>query len=111
MTTARKKAGPPGGIGSPEYKAAQEGKNKAMAAALAALPMAKRTRGRPVTTGTTPAKDRKAKERATATEQGGGRLHVMLTAEGARHLRAIMEDRGLNKTEAVDFALARGNGC
>ena len=25
-------------------------------------------RGRPVTTGTTPAKDRKAKERATATE-------------------------------------------
>lgn len=67
-------------------------------------------RGRPVTTGTTPAKVRKAKSRATATQEGGERLHVMLTAEGARHLREIMKDRGLNKTEAVDFALARGGG-
>lgn len=88
---------------------AEDAKNSRMRAMLDALPMAPK-RGRPITTGTTPAKDRKAKERATAAEQGGERLHVMLTPEGARNLRQIMQDRGLNKTEAVDFALARGNG-
>lgn len=67
-------------------------------------------RGRPVTTGTTPAKVRKAKSRAIATQEGGKRLHVMLTAEGARHLQEIMKDRSISQTEAVHFALARGAG-
>ncbi len=66
-----------------------------------------RKRGRPITTGTTPAKQRKAKSRATATQEGGERLHVMLTAEGARHLRQIMADNGMTKTEAVHDALER----
>jgi hypothetical protein len=88
---------------------AENAKNLRMRAILDALPMAPK-RGRPVTTGTTPAKVRKANSRAAATQEGGERLHVMLTPEGARHLRDIMKDRGLNKTEAVDFALARGSG-
>ena len=65
-------------------------------------------RGRPITTGTTPAKDRKAKERATAAKAGGKRLHVMLTPEGAQHLQRIMDDHDVGLTRAVHIALERG---
>lgn len=73
---------------------------------MAAIPK----RGRPVTTGTTPSKDRAAKSRSNRSEAGGKRLSVNLTPEGARHLREIMEDRQISQTEAVHFALARGSG-
>ncbi len=68
-----------------------------------------RKRGRPITTGTTPAKDRKAKERAAAAANGGKRLHVLLTPEGARHLRQIMDDNDVDLTRAVHIALERGS--
>lgn len=83
----------------------QEWTAKAIATAEAAAPK----RGRPVTTGTTPAKERKAKERAAATQQGGKRLHIMLTAEGARHLQQIMDDHDATQTRAVHIALERGH--
>jgi len=61
-----------------------------------------RKRGRPVTTGTTPAKDRKAKERATTAEAGGGRLNIKLTPQGAADLAAIQAKHpGMTKTEVI----------
>lgn len=63
-------------------------------------------RGRPVTTGTTPAKDRKAKERATATEQGGGRLNINLTPLAAGDLAALQARwPSMTKTQIVNSAL------
>lgn len=65
-----------------------------------------RPRGRPVTTGTTPAKDRKAKERATATEQGGGRLNINLTPLAAEDLAALQARwPSMTKTQIVNSAL------
>lgn len=68
----------------------------------------KAKRGRPVTTGTTPAKDRKAKERANLVTAGGRRLNVNLTPAGAQHLQQIMDDNEVGVTEAVHIALERG---
>lgn len=63
-------------------------------------------RGRPVTTGTTPAKDRKAKERANRATAGGERLNINLTPQGAADLAAIQADNpDLSKTEVVHAAL------
>ena len=63
-------------------------------------------RGRPVTTGTTPAKDRKAKERATRAQAGCKRLNINLTPQAAEDLAAIQADNpGLTRTEAVHAAL------
>ena len=65
-----------------------------------------RKRGRPITTGTTPAKDRKAKERATRTQAGGQRLNINLTPEAAADLSAILaSNHGTNRTAATHAAL------
>ena len=63
-------------------------------------------RGRPVTTGTTPAKDRKAKERAARADAGGQRLSINLTPQGAADLAAIQAKHpDLSKTEVVHHLL------
>lgn len=56
------------------------------------MPAAMKTapkRGRPVTTGTTPPKDRAAKSRADRAAAGGGRLSMNLTPQGAEDIAAI----------------------
>ncbi len=65
-----------------------------------------RKRGRPITTGTTPPKDRKAKERANIAQDGGGRLNINLTPEAAADLSAILASKpGTNRTAATHEAL------
>lgn len=65
-------------------------------------------RGRPITTGTTPAKDRKAKERAARAGAGGQRLNINLTPQGAADLATIQAKHpDLTKTEVIHH-LMRG---
>lgn len=90
MTTARKKAGPPGGAGSPEHKAA--------------LIEHKRPRGRPAT-GRTPDKIRKAKSRAALVEGGGRELNMSLPPEQAAQLDAIKAHHGYDSDRTAVFAL------
>lgn len=73
------------------------------------MPAAMKTapkRGRPVTTGTTPPKDRAAKSRADRAAAGGGRLSMNLTPQGAEDIAAIRaENPGMTVTDAVHAAL------
>lgn len=70
-----------------------------------AKPPAKRPRGRPPT-GSTPSKDRTAKSREALAREGGKRLDIRLSPDGALHLDTIMAAENCTKTAAVHIALS-----